>query len=81
MRSNLLNGQSRNSSWQKRVGGLRQAGLGPHPQDGFGLTPGYPGADENRRLGGQAADRRAHGGGGEGVGRPSAFGKRKRLAL
>ena len=27
-----------NSSWQKRVRGLREAGAGPHPQDGFGLT-------------------------------------------
>jgi len=27
-----------NSSWQERVGGLREGGPGPHPQDGFGLT-------------------------------------------
>jgi len=32
--------QAGDSSWQKRVGGLRQAGLGPHPQDGIDLTLG-----------------------------------------
>ena len=30
--------QAGNSSRQKRMGGLRQAGLGSHPQNGFGLT-------------------------------------------
>jgi hypothetical protein len=29
---------ARDSSWQKGLGSLRQAGPGPHPQDGFGLT-------------------------------------------
>jgi len=30
--------QAGNSSRQKRMGGLRQAGPGPHPKDGFSLT-------------------------------------------